>query len=277
MARTANAKLDAVSETLSSELPSPLYNQLFLIFRNKILSGEYPDGSYLPSEMELAAAYDVSRVTAKRALNELAQAGYAVRQRGRGTRVRNKGGATVVSGSVQSLMDSLRANTQGRAQLLDFGYIVAPPDVSAVLRLPAGSIVQRAVRVWSTDGMPYSHLTTFVPSSIGQRWTARDFEQSGLASLLERSGVSVQFAEQVITATMADNSLAESLKVVIGSPLLRAVRTYFDEDEVPVEYLIAHYPPDRYQLIVTLTKEADEGLPERSSRETGSRPKKRAR
>lgn len=258
MARPANAKLDVGADELNNDLRNPLYNQIFLIFRNRIINGEYSDGSYLPSEMELAAAYDVSRVTAKRALNELAQAGFAVRQRGRGTRVRYKGGATVVSGSVQSLMDSLRANEHGTAQLLDFDYVIAPPDVLTALRLPEPAVVQRAVRVWSTDSSPYSHLTTFVPSSIGKKWTARDFEHSALVSLLERSGVSVKFAEQVITATLADNALATVLKIAVGSPLLRSVRTYFDADNAPVEYLIALYPPDRYQLIVTLTNEGDE-------------------
>lgn len=266
MARTANAKIDAGAESLSSELRSPFYNQLFLIFRNKIINGEYPDGSYLPSEMELAAAYDVSRITAKRALNELAQAGFAVRERGRGTRVRYKGGATVVTGSVRSLMDSLRAKEHGGSRLLTFDYVVAPPEVSAALRLPRDAVVQRAVRVWSTDVAPYAHLTTFVPSAIGKRWTARDFERTALTSLLERSGVSVKSAEQVMTATLADNGLASALHVAVGSPLLRAVRTYFAEDEVPVEYLIALYPPDRYQFIVALTNEHDVPAAVRRSR-----------
>ena len=267
MARKVNAKLEAAPGELSNELRIPLYNQIFLIFRNRIINGEYAEGSYLPSEMELAAAYNVSRITAKRALNELALAGFAVRQRGRGTRVRYKGGATVVSGSVQSLMDSLRANEHGCQQLLDFDYVVAQPDVAAALRLAPGTIVQRAVRVWSTDGAPTSHLTTFVPAAIGKRWTAKDFEQSSLSSLLERSGLTVRFAEQVITATLADNVLAAALKVAVASPLLRTVRTYFGENDAPIEYLIALYPPDRYQLIVTLTD--DEPAARRRAREPG--------
>lgn len=232
---------------------TPLYRQIVLGLRNKILDGEYPDGSFLPSEAEIAASFGVSRITAKRALNDLAGEGLAVRQRGRGTRVRNRGGGTIVSGSVQSLIDSLRANSRNRPALLSLDELAAPADVAAALRLADGALVQRAVRVFSNDDAPYSHLTTFVPVDVACHWTADDLRASGLVSLLERAGVRVAFAEQVITATLADAPLATALKVALGSALLRAVRTSYDASERPIEYLVACYPPERYRFIMTLS------------------------
>jgi GntR family transcriptional regulator len=257
MARTVNARLE--NAALSNDVRMPLYNQIFLILRNKIIDGEYANGSFLPSEFEIANGFNVSRITAKRALNELAEAGLAVRQRGRGTRVRYKGGGTIVSGSVQSLVDSLRANARNEgAKVLEFEYVPASAEVACALRVPPGTIVQRAVRVCSASGTPYSHLTTYVPESIGRTWTAADFERRGLVSLLERAGVPVEFAEQRITAAAADNPVAAALKVAIGSPLLRAVRVSYAKHEAPTEYLIALYPPDRYQFIVTLTNDSED-------------------
>lgn len=258
MARTANAKLGVSGEALSNDARTPLYNQIFLLLRNKIINGEYQNGSFLPSEFELASAFNVSRITAKRALNELAEAGLAVRQQGRGTRVRYKGGGTIVSGSVQSLIDSLRANARNEApEVLDFNYVPASLEVATALRISAGSVVQRAVRVFSTSGLPYSHLTTFVPAAIGKQWSAGDFAKHGLVRLLERAGVPIEFAEQIITATLADNQIASALKVAIGSPLLRAVRVSYAKADVPTEYLIALYPSDRYQFIMNLTNDTE--------------------
>jgi GntR family transcriptional regulator len=232
---------------------TPLYRQIFLSLRNKIVDGEFPDGAFLPSEAELAASYEVSRITAKRVLNDLAQEGLAVRQRGRGTRVRYQGGGTIVSGSVQSLIDSLRANSRNRPRVLALEEVAAPADVALALGIAEGERVQRAVRVFSTDAAPYSHLTTYVPRAIAQAWSSDDWQALGLVSLLERAGVTVAFAEQVITATLADAALAEALDVSVGSPLLRAVRTSFDVAERPVEYLIATYPPERYRFLMTLS------------------------
>ncbi len=258
MARTANAKLAVSRHSLAEDARTPLYSQIFLFLRNKILSGEYPNGSFVPSELEIARAFDVSRITAKRALNELAEAGLAVRQKGRGTRVRNKGGGTIVSGSLQSLVDSLRANARNQSvRVAGFAYVPAPADVALALRLPRGASVQRAERICSADGAPYSHLVTYIPAEIGAQWTAEELERSGMMSQLERAGVPIDRAEQVITATLADAELAAALDVPICSALIRAVRTSYAAGDVPTEYLIAHYAPNLYQFIMTLTNEAE--------------------
>ena len=65
----------------------PLYHQIFLTLKNRIYSGMLGPGDPVPGEQELCGEFGVSRITAKRALNELADAGLVVRERGRGTRV----------------------------------------------------------------------------------------------------------------------------------------------------------------------------------------------
>jgi GntR family transcriptional regulator len=260
--RRANAKLAAFAPSWSPELRAPLYHQIFLILRNKILSGEYADGSFLPSEAELATSFGVSRITTKRALNEIAEAGFAVRQRGRGTRVHYTGGGTIVSGALQGLRDSLRANarTATAATVLEFGLAPAPADVAAALKLPPGSDVQRAVRVFADQArLPYSHLTTFVPPSLGATWTRADLERQSLVALIERSGAAIGSAEQLVTATLADADVAVALQVEFGSPLLKVVRTVYTTAGAPLEYLLALYPPGRYQFIMSLTHDGEDG------------------
>ena len=62
--------------TVLRDSKTPLYHQIFLILRGKILDNTYPPHSLVPNEKQLMAMYDVSRITAKRALNELADAGH---------------------------------------------------------------------------------------------------------------------------------------------------------------------------------------------------------
>ncbi|RME67622.1 MAG: GntR family transcriptional regulator, partial [Alphaproteobacteria bacterium] len=75
------------SEAIDSALPTPLYHQIYVLMREKIISGVYHDGSLIPSEHELEKMFGVSRITAKRALDELASEGLVTRRRGRGTTV----------------------------------------------------------------------------------------------------------------------------------------------------------------------------------------------
>jgi GntR family transcriptional regulator len=248
----------AEAPSWSTEMRAPLYHQLFLILRNKILSGEYPDGSFLPSEAELSSAFNVSRITTKRALNEIAEAGFAVRQRGRGTRVLYKGGGTIVTGGLQGLRDSLRANARGAPVVLELGDAPVPADVANALHLAPGTTVQRAVRVFAdASGLPYSHLTTFVPPTVAATWTRADLERHSLVALIERSGSTIESAEQIITATLADADIATALQVSFASPLLKVVRTVYGAGGVPLEFLVALYPPGRYQFIMSLTNDGE--------------------
>ena len=238
-------------------LPTPLYHQIFTILRDKIYRGECERDSYLPGEQEIAAFFDVSRITAKRALDEIAAAGLAVREQGRGTRVCITPRGNAVRGNVDGLLHSLHAKGAAAVRLLDFAYVPAPEEVAKRLALSAGDEVQRATRIWRSDAGPFNHLTTFVPATIGRRWNREELERKTLISLLEESGMRIDRAEERITATLADETTAPILEVSSGSALLKVMRTLYDQRDTPVEYLVALYPPERYQYTVTLGRDRD--------------------
>jgi GntR family transcriptional regulator len=232
--------------------PTPLYYQIFALLREQIYGGQYASGSFLPSEPELSVRFNVSRITAKRALDEVAAAGLAVREQGRGTRVCITPHSTSVRGHVVGLVHSLHANGRGTVELLEFGYVGAPEEVAAALGLESGDEVQRAIRIWHGDEGPFSHLTTFVPAKLGRSWTKADLKKKPLIALLERAGVAIGRAEEQITAVLADDIMAPRLKVKPGAPLLMIHRTVFDASDNAVEHLVAVYPPDRYKYSVSL-------------------------
>lgn len=262
MARQVNAQMNNAPQITQEEVRTPLYHQIYLILRNKIFEGEYPNGAFLPSEQELARAFNVSRITAKRALNEIAAQGLAVRERGRGTRISYDSNNRIVQGSVRSLINSQMVNG-GRnvVKVLEFEYIPAPPDVAKELQLERGTVLQRAVRMWHRNGEPYSHLTTYIPSSIGQTYTMAMMSKKSLAALFIDAGIEVHRVDQTITATLADSVIAAKLNTAVGAPLLRIFKTAYDPDDQPVEHMIALYPADRYHVQMRLV-ENDEAMDE---------------
>ncbi|WP_373019000.1 GntR family transcriptional regulator [Muriicola sp.] len=96
---------------MDESLRTPLYHQIYLILRDEILNGRYGKDALLPGEQELGKIFGVSRITAKRALDELAVAGLVVRERGRGTRVRFVPPSPPVYSSVEGLLENLMAIT----------------------------------------------------------------------------------------------------------------------------------------------------------------------
>ena len=69
--------------------PLPLYRQIFLYIRDKILSGQWPVGTKLPPQRELAAKLGVNRNTLLTAVDELVASGFLDTKQGSGCYVSN--------------------------------------------------------------------------------------------------------------------------------------------------------------------------------------------
>ena len=261
-------------------LATPLYHQIYLILREQIAEGSIGSNSTVPGEQELTRLYGVSRVTAKRALDELAAEGLVVRERGRGTRVSSAPPTPPFRAPIEGLLENLLVmGLKTKVVLLEFGYVGAPAEAAAALGCGIGQTVQRATRVRHIDGAPFSHLTTFVPEAIGRTYTRRDLASRPLLSLLEHSGVRVTRADQVISAKLADAQVAQRLSVEVGSALLKITRIVRDQRGRPVEHITGLYRPDRYQYAMSLSRVQDRSQalwqndlpPDRRAESTGNK------
>jgi len=245
--------------SIDERLPTPLYHQIYLVLRNRILKDEYPHNSRLPGEEEVARQFGVSRITAKRAINDLAADGFVVRERGRGTRVTYLAPATPVRANVEGLLENLlEMGLKTEVELLEFDYVLPGEEVARALQCEADDEVQRAVRVRRLEGEPFSYLTTHVPAHIGRSYGRDDLAARPLLSLLERDGIVVSSAEQTITAILADVETAPALRIELGSALLRIDRIVYDQQDRPVEYITALYRSDFYQYRMMLSRVQNE-------------------
>jgi GntR family transcriptional regulator len=249
------ADQERASVRLDPNARVPLYHQIFLILRNRIFGGEVQPGDLVPGEQELAVEFNVSRITAKRALNELAGAGLVVRERGRGTRVTHRPKAPAVTSSIEGWLENISLmGIATEARVLDFGYLSASEDIAHALELPPGTDVQHAVRVRSLDGEPMSYLVTYVPADIGRQYDREDLDTKPLLLLLELAGVKVASARQTISATLADSEVAGALSVHAGSPLIEVRRVVRDSSGRPVEYIRVLYRPDIYRFEMSMNR-----------------------
>ena len=235
----------------------PLYYSVYLVLRGKILEQAFELDKPMPNEMELGAAYGVSRITIRRALDELAIEGLVRRQQGRGTFACPPDVATHVDGSLGSgLIENLIAmGIETQVKVLDFRLAVPPAAIARALKLETGAKVQKVIRVRSHRGVAFSHLTTYVPEEIGRSYTKADLKEKPLLVLLERAGVTPTYADQTISAELADPDVAGTLGISVGEALLRITRVVRDVNDRPVEYLSALYRPDRYVYRMSMSRE----------------------
>lgn len=254
-----DAALDLRPDLLDDRLPVPLYHQIRLLLAERIRRGAFPAGSLLPGEHQISELLGASRITVKRALNELADAGLVTRHRGRGTVVTPQVELPVVTGSFSTLMDSLKTmGHETQVELLESRAEAADADVARALAVDPGASVRRIIRLRRLGETPFSYLVSWLPEFVASDCDDSAFAEQSMLDLLERAGAAPHEAELWISAVGADTSAASALEVAIGSPLLRIERIMRRADGAPVQYIHAHYHADRFRYhLLTRRKEGN--------------------
>ena len=243
---------------MADRLQEAKARQVYLVLRDRIVSGALVFGARLPTENDLASTHGVSRVTVRRALGELESEHLIERRRSAGTRVVYRAHSSRMSADISGVLANLaEMGRKTSVQLLSFGYVPATGPAAEALGAADQELLQRSVRVRSVDGQPFSYLLAHVPERVGVTFTGKELAGRPLLELLERSGVKVGRATQRISASLAAPDVADALGVKTGSPLIELVRTVYDRHGRGVEHLYALYRPDRYGFEFDLVRSGD--------------------
>jgi GntR family transcriptional regulator len=234
------------------DLGSPLHHQIYLVLADGISTGRYGEGEALPTEEQLTRMFGVSRITVRRAMESLNDAGLIERGAGRRTVVRAQLGRPMRM-TMNSVIENIVAyGSETDARVVEFGYVEARGVVRERLWQATERPVQRAVRVRSHEGTPIMHLTSYVPSTLGETFTADDLNRIPMFQLLARAGAHLARGDQVVSATLADPTVASRLDVKVGAALIDMRRMMFDQKGRAVEYIEMLAVPDRMALRMEL-------------------------
>lgn len=239
-------------------MPSParvpgtsLHRQLYLTLRGRIVSGELRKGAALPTEESLCEEFQVSRITVRRALGDLAAQGYVERRHGRGTFVIHSA-AAVRPQPTLGFIDDLRQLGRYDVKVLSFDRSAPPHEIGALLQLADGEPAVHATRVRSTAGTPLMHTDAWVPKPVAKGITRAALQKKPMYQLLMEQGVRFGRVVQEIGAVSASPDLAQLLATEAGAPLLRVVRLLHDADGRPVQHLTVHLPSERSRLMMEI-------------------------
>lgn len=216
--------------------------------RSQVAAGEWGPGRLLPSEAELSAAYDASRVTVRKALESLRAEGLVDARQGFGwflvgSPVRQTLGRL---GTIEAQLSSSGV-VPGR-RVLDFGFVKSSRRVRAALGASVETVL-RVRRVNLADGMPFARVTVWCPESLGAGLSRNDVQESSFYELLD---VPLGGAVQTIGAAAASEADAGVLEIPVGSPVLRCERVTSDVEGRPVLFSEHVFPGRRTEFVVDL-------------------------
>lgn len=246
---------------LDPRSPTPLYHQLYSMLRDCIVGGVLADGTRMPSEKELAGAFNVSRITARRALHDLAADKLVARHRGRGTFVTYKYRPEPVNAPLVGMLESFETmGRQTKIKVLSLRFARPPAAVAEAFGLPHDRPLCHILRVRSHNSMPFAYYESW---SIGfdRALTKQALERRPRLELLREAGVKIARIEQTLSAEAAYPAVAEALGVMPGKPLLKLVRRSFDPTGRQVDELLALYNPDRFQYQMSMSLHAGRARP----------------
>ncbi|HFZ8996555.1 TPA: GntR family transcriptional regulator [Citrobacter freundii] len=225
----------------------PLYAQLYDILLSRLKAGEYKKDDVLPTEAEFEERFGVSRITARRALAELAAKGLVKRQAGIGTRVISTSEKQEVKTRIR-LVDGQQQRPISRHNL-QLEMLVPPDETRRAFGLAANVAIPRLIRTISRqDERPAQINYIWLTPRLGPLALA-DFD-NGLYSMLELHSENIDSYQDIITAELPSPVDCDLLGVSPNEPLLVKTRKGYNDRGELVEFNVAKHVASCYQYIV---------------------------
>jgi DNA-binding GntR family transcriptional regulator len=229
----------------------PLYVRIRREFEARIRAGALPAGSRLPSEMDISTKYGVSRATAQRVLNDLAEAGLAIRRRRHGTFVAD---VTRQINLLNFVTPSAAAKgVPGRHEVVSARIVRAADAVLALPGAPADTavveLVRRKLDVREEPQSVERHVVLFA--------AAPDLLNENLEALvtlpyLQRSGVPIDSIRLYLDPVALDEHDAALLHSETGTPALMRRRELRLADASTVEVVTTLVRPGTAEFFLEL-------------------------
>ncbi|ALC87723.1 GntR family transcriptional regulator [Bacillus sp. FJAT-22090] len=232
----------------------PLYHQLKQRLDARIRAGEWKPGDKIDSENRLMDLFQVSRNTAKKAIEELVQEGTLYRVQGKGTFVSKPKFEQSLGGFYSFSRVLQEKGLHPTDQVLEVKEVEPSATVREGLQLPVGESVVEMKRLRLADGEPIILESSFMPKSVVQDMSVLyEVGTSSLYDLLsERYNVTVVRAKEAFEPVLIREGESVLLKTKVGKPALLLERTAYDTNDQPVEFCISIVRGDRCRFYTDL-------------------------
>jgi len=231
---------------------SPLYMQIARKLSDDVRNGRYQVDQALPSERTLSELLKVSRVTARKAIDQLVEQGLVVRRRGSGN---------YIAPRIEQPLSNLTSFSE---QLQQRGYkpgsrwlkravVTASADEQLSLALSPNTRVARLERLRMADDVVMAYEVSVLPQSIvNDPLTIGD----SLYQYLESVGKAPARALQHIRAMNASGELARQLEVPEGQAVLFITRIAYLDSGQAIELTHSYCRSDHYDFVAEMRRAA---------------------
>ena len=233
---------------------APKYYILKKVLDEKIENEEFPADEPIPSERELMEMYQVSRITVRKAVDELVNEGYLYKIQGKGTYVKTDERSSNLFAITSCTEDVVRMGMKPTKKVMVAELVYANAKRAKALEITQEERVFMLGRILFADQEPLNYTVTFLPEKLFPGIDRHSFDRESLYQVLqEEYGVRLTKARRTIEAILARDEVAEYLDIEEGSPIIlfRCV-TYgiVNGKEIPVENFKCYYRTDKFKFYI---------------------------
>lgn len=234
----------------------PYYQRVRNNIEEKITSGFYKHGEYLPSEAKLEICYKVSRTTVRNAIRDLVDDGYLTIVRGKGTKVTS----SMLNARLPNLISFTEIiKQQGLKPSMPrvrVQKIIPSQEIAKKLNIEIDEEVFDIHRVRAVDDEPITIHCSYIPCKYIPTFNVSLLEekQSLYRVMEEDFNIIPQMSEDNISAILADIHIAQSLNIDKGYPILKIDKVTYDQDNNAVEYSQTYYRGDRWSQSIIMRR-----------------------
>lgn len=231
---------------------APLYFQVYEDIKKKITSGEYEEGTKLPSERKLCDLYEVSRITIRESLERLEQEQMIRREHGKGSIVLGNH-YTQVLNDLYSFKDEIeKSGHVARTEVISMERMEATPFLQEKMQLKPFHSVYRLIRLRLANEQPMIYEITYLPVRLCEGLDNFDFNQRSLYETLNQFyDIQIDSAYESLSAIKLKKSIAEHLNEDVNASCMFIERMSYVKGEV-IEYTQSYAGGNNYKYTVKL-------------------------
>ena len=216
-----------------------------------ITEGVYPSGSELPSENDLIEKYNVSRITIRRAIDELYLAGYIEKKQGKRAYIHGDIKTQELTSISSYTEEILRQGMTPSRKVLTSALRLCNEEEQKLLSLDKAEPMYALCRVVYADDKPLCYTDTAVPYKYFRDIEQYDFSDNSLYDIIENTyNIKITTSNLKLRAVLATEEIAHCLDIKKGTPLLHYTAVTYgivNGKELPIEHFITYYLTDLFE------------------------------
>lgn len=216
----------------------PLYDQIESNLRDLIVNGHLEPGEAMPGEWDLAELYHVSRLTVRRALDELVRQNWLEKKHGVGTFVRQPSMASIAAGKLSFTEQMRSIGRKPGSKFISQKVIAATDKIARALRISEGDPILEITRVRQADNVPILLETACLSTVRFPTLEKHDWSQdeSLYKVLSDEYGIVISIMDHTIKPVALTETEARYLKAKAGIPAILSQIIAYTPGGEPVEY-----------------------------------------